>query len=105
MLAASNATKGTKYTYDINGQTVTIDQTMIGTSLSDDGSGLIDITHSNAKDLYTGDSLPTSARLRIHQNGYVEIIRNTFYVGDRARFFFLAGANCLPPPPSGLPKG
>ena len=54
--AASNATKGTKYTYDINGQTVTIDQTMIGTSLSDDGSGLIDITHSNAKDLYTGDA-------------------------------------------------
>lgn len=104
VLAASNATKGTKYTYDINGQTVTIDQTMIGTSLSDDGSGLIDITHSNAKDSYTGDSLPTSARLRIHQNGYVEIIRNTFYVGDRARFFFLAGANCLPPPPNGLPK-
>lgn len=104
VLAAANATKGTKYTYDINGQTVTIDQTMIGTSLSDDGSGLIDITHSNAKDSYTGDSLPTSARLRIHQNGYVEIIRNTFYVGDRARFFFLAGANCLPPPPNGLPK-
>ena len=104
VLAASNATKGTKYTYDINGQTVTIDQTMIGTSLSDDGSGLIDITHSNAKDSYTGDSLPTSARLRIHQNGYVEIIRNTFYVGDRARFFFLAGANCLPPPPNGLPQ-
>ena len=100
-LAATNGTKG-GWTYDINGQRITVDQTMIGTSLSDDGSGLIDITHSNSKDSYTGDALPTSARLRIHQNGYVEIIRNTFYVGDRARFFFLAGANCLPPPPAGL---
>ena len=89
LIVGSNST-----VYDINGQTVTVDTDMAGTSFTDDGSGLIDITQSNTKDAYTGDKLPTSAKLRIHADGYIEIIRNTFYVGDRARFFFIAGANC-----------
>ena len=79
---------------DYNGQTMAVDTDMAGTSFTDDGNGFIDITQSNTKDAYTGDKLPTTMKLRYHEDGYIEIIRNTFYVGDRARFFFIAGANC-----------
>ena len=49
LIVGSNST-----VYDINGQTVTVDTDMAGTSFTDDGSGLIDITQSNTKDAYTG---------------------------------------------------
>ena len=31
---------------------------------------------------------------RYNPDGYAEIIRTTFYIGDRARFFYIAVANC-----------
>ena len=52
LIVGSNST-----VYDINGQTVTVDTDMAGTSFTDDGSGLIDITQSNTKDAYTGDKV------------------------------------------------
>ena len=58
------------------------------------GLGLIDITQVNAVDAYTNLPLDNSAKLRIYGGGWVEVVRTTFYVGDRARFFYVAGANC-----------
>ena len=55
------------------------------------GLGLIDITQTNAVDAYTNLPLDNSAKLRIYGDGWVEVLRTTFYVGDRARFFYVAG--------------
>ena len=80
-------------TFVLDGQLVTIDLTQAGNNNMGD-LGLIDVTASNAKDAFTQSPLDSAASIRFHDGGYVEIIRTTFYVGDRARFFFLAGANC-----------
>jgi len=53
--------------------------------------GLIDITQTNAVDAYTNLPLDNSAKLRIYGDGWVEVLRTTFYVGDSARFFYVAG--------------
>lgn len=77
----------------INGKKVKIDLTQPG--YEDAGSvGLIDITQSNAKDTTTNSSLDSAATVYFWGDGYVSVTRTTFYVGDRARFFFVAGANC-----------
>mmetsp|Transcript_28997 Transcript_28997/g.72543 ORF Transcript_28997/g.72543 Transcript_28997/m.72543 type:complete len:815 (-) Transcript_28997:282-2726(-) len=89
--AANNSSN--QVTFVLNGQTVTIDLDMAG-SLNQGGLGLVDVTASNARDGLTQSALDSAAKIRFHPHGYVEIIRTTFYVGDRSRFFFIAGANC-----------
>ena len=80
-------------TFVINGQTVIVNGNMAGSNMAW-GLGLIDITQVNVRDAFTGMPLDESAKLRVYENGWVEVLRSTFYVGDRARFFYLAGANC-----------
>ena len=82
-----------KTTYVINGQTIVVDGDQAGSSTAW-GIGLVDITQVNAVDAYTNLPLDNSAKLRIYGGGWVEVVRTTFYVGDRARFFYVAGANC-----------
>ena len=82
-----------KATFRLDGQLITVDLGLAGNS-NTNGLGLIDITASNARDAYTGVPLDEAAAIRWHAGGYAEIIRTTFYVGDRARFFFIAGSNC-----------
>jgi hypothetical protein len=82
-----------KTTYVINGQTIVVDGNQAGSNTAF-GLGLIDITQVNAVDAYTNLPLDNSAKLRIYGGGWVEVVRTTFYVGDRARFFYVAGANC-----------
>ena len=80
-------------TFIINGQPVMVDGNLAGSNFAW-GLGLIDLTQNNAVDEHTGLPLDAAASLRIYTNGYVEVRRTTFYVGNRARFFYLAGANC-----------
>ena len=82
-----------KTTYVINGQTIVVDGDQAGSSTAW-GIGLVDITQVNAVDAYTNLPLDNSAKLRIYGGGWVEVVRTTFYVGERARFFYVAGANC-----------
>lgn len=82
-----------KTTYVINGQTILVDGNQAGSNTAW-GLGLVDITQVNAVDAYTNLPLDNSAKLRIYGDGWVEVLRTTFYVGDRARFFYVAGANC-----------
>ncbi len=82
-----------KTTYVINGQTIIVDGDQAGSNTAW-GVGLIDINQVNAVDAYTNLPLDNSAKLRIYGGGWVEVVRTTFYVGERARFFYVAGANC-----------
>ena len=82
-----------KTTYVINGQAIVVDGNQAGSNTAF-GLGLIDITQVNAVDAYTNLPLDNAAKLRIYGGGWVEVVRTTFYVGDRARFFYVAGANC-----------
>ena len=99
LLQASDDEHGTydpltgKTTYVINGQTIIVDGDQAGSNTAW-GVGLIDITQVNAVDAYTNLPLDNSAKLRIYGGGWVEVVRTTFYVGERARFFYVAGANC-----------
>ena len=82
----------TTFTF-LNGQEVVIDLTQAGTTQVGD-VGLVDITASNTVDKYTQSTVDAAARVRFHDDGFVEILRTTFYIGDRARYFYIAGANC-----------
>ena len=57
------------------------------------GPRLIDITQVNVRDAFTGMPLDESAKLRVYENGWVEVLRSTSTLGT-ARVFYLAGANC-----------
>ena len=45
-----------------------------------------DITQVNVRDAFTGMPLDESAKLRVYENGWVEVLRSTFYVGTARGF-------------------